>query len=111
MNPGWILLLISVLTDVVASLLSKQLDGLKHPVLLATVALCYLTAVVAFSCSVRLLPMGPAFAIWSGASMAAVALLAIPLYGQAIDLAGGIGMGLILTGSIVLALYSKMQVE
>ncbi len=109
MKLGWIALMVSVLTDVISTLLSKQISSGRQVGLIAAVFLLYLGAVTAFTFSLRLLPMGPAFAIWSGLTLTFIALLAVPIYGQAIDLAGGIGMGLIITGTVVLALFSRMQ--
>lgn len=111
MKFGWIILMISMLADVAACLMSKELDGLRRPGLLIAVVICFAFSMGAFAYCLRLLPIGPAFAVWSGLGLTLSALIAVPLYGQRIDLGGLIGMGLIIAGTFVFALYSKMQVH
>jgi small multidrug resistance pump len=52
-------------------------------------------------------PVGLAYAIWSGAGIVLVSLAGWVLFGQKIDLAGWIGIALILAGVLVLNLFSK----
>ena len=51
--------------------------------------------------------MGVAYAIWSGLGIVLITLVAFVLYGQKIDLAGLLGMGLIVAGVVVLNVFSK----
>lgn len=111
MKFGWFALIISMLLDVVACLLSKQLEGLRRPVLLLVVIICYMSSMALFAFCMKVLPIGPAFAIWSGLGLTLIAASAIPLYGQTIDTAGLIGMGLIMMGTIILSTLSKMEIH
>jgi multidrug transporter EmrE-like cation transporter len=111
MKIGWFALMISMLLDVLACLLSKQLEGLRRPLLLGVVVVCYMSSMALFAYCMKVLPIGPAFAIWSGLGLALIAVSAIPLYGQTIDAAGVIGIGLIMTGTIILSTLSKMEIH
>ncbi|MDO5643497.1 MAG: multidrug efflux SMR transporter [Paracoccus sp. (in: a-proteobacteria)] len=54
----------------------------------------------------RVIPLGVAYAIWSGLGVACVALIGRFVFGQPIDAAGVIGIGLIVAGVVVLNLFS-----
>lgn len=111
MKIGWFALIVSMLLDVFACLMSKQLDGLRRPGLLLVVIVSYMFSMALFAFCMKVLPIGPAFAIWSGLGLALIAGAAIPLYGQTIDTAGVVGMGLIMMGTIILSTLSKMEIH
>lgn len=111
MKPGWIFLVVSMLADVFACLMSKQLDGFRRPFLLAGVAGTYLLSMALFAYCMKVLPIGPAFAIWSGIGMLLIVVLAIVMYGQIPDLPAAVGMTLIAAGTVILSTLSKMDVH
>ncbi len=53
------------------------------------------------------IPTGIAYAIWSGCGIVLISLIAWLLHGQKLDLAAIAGIGLIVAGVIVLNLFSK----
>ncbi len=55
------------------------------------------------------MPVGIVYAIWSGAGIVLITLVAIVLYRQVPDLPAVIGLALIIAGVVVLNLFSKMQ--
>jgi small multidrug resistance pump len=55
----------------------------------------------------RTVPVGIAYAIWSGAGIVLVSLIAVVLYRQVPDLAACAGIGLIIAGVAVIQLFSK----
>ena len=57
------------------------------------------------------IPIGIAYAIWSGVGVAAITLVSIFFFDQKIDTAGFIGIGLIVAGVIVLRIFSESAVE
>lgn len=70
-------------------------------------AVCYLASFYLLSLSLRALPLGIAYAIWSGLGIVLVALIGLFLFGQRLDLAAVIGLGLIIAGVIVVNLFSN----
>ncbi|MCA9114064.1 MAG: QacE family quaternary ammonium compound efflux SMR transporter, partial [Planctomycetaceae bacterium] len=50
-----------------------------------------------------------AYAIWSGVGMLLISLVARAVYGQRLDAPAMAGMGLILTGVLVIQLFSRSQ--
>lgn len=56
--------------------------------------------------ALKTIPVGVAYAIWSGLGIVFIALIAYALFGQKLDLAAILGMALILTGILVIHLFS-----
>lgn len=54
----------------------------------------------------KTIPVGITYAVWSGLGIVLITLAAWWLYGQTIDTAGLVGMGLILAGVVVLNVFS-----
>lgn len=70
-------------------------------------ALCYLASFFLLSVSLKVLPLGIAYAIWSGVGIVLVALIGFAVFGQRLDLPAVTGLGLIVAGVIVVNLFSK----
>lgn len=60
---------------------------------------------------VKLIPLGIAYAIWSGLGIVLVSVAAIFIYQQKLDLPAIIGMLLIIVGVLVINLFSKSSVH
>jgi len=59
------------------------------------------------SLSLRTIPVGVAYAIWSGVGIVAISVIALVLFGERPDLPAMIGMALIVAGVVVINLFSK----
>ena len=68
----------------------------------------YGVAFYLLSLSLQTIPLGVVYAIWSGSGVALIALIGWLVYGQTLDLAGVIGLALIVAGVVVLNLFSRM---
>ncbi|RYG27290.1 MAG: QacE family quaternary ammonium compound efflux SMR transporter, partial [Burkholderiales bacterium] len=65
---------------------------------------------VAFYClsiTLKTIPVGVAYAIWSGVGIALITLVGWVMFGQKLDAAAIIGMGLIVAGVVVMQVFSK----
>ena len=70
-------------------------------------ALCYLVSFYLLSLSLRALPLGIAYAIWSAVGIVLVATIGLVFFGQRLDLPAVLGLGLIVAGVVVVNLVSK----
>lgn len=70
-------------------------------------AICYLGAFYCLSFVLRTIPVGLAYAIWSGLGIVLIAAVGYVLFGQKLDLPAVIGIGLILAGVIVVNVFSE----
>ncbi|MBB6307988.1 DMT family transporter [Xanthobacter tagetidis] len=100
-------LFIAIVAEVVATSALKSAEGFTRLWPSVIVTLGYGTAFYFLSLTLRDIPVGISYAIWSGVGIVLVAGFAWVYYRQALDLAGMIGLGLIIAGVIVVNLFSK----
>jgi small multidrug resistance pump len=104
----YLYLSIAILAEVIATSTLKAADSFSKPIPSAIVVVGYGTAFYLLSIVVKTLPVGIVYAIWSGAGVVLVATVGVVWWEQHLDLAGAIGIGLILAGVVVLEVFSKM---
>ncbi|MBO6726176.1 MAG: multidrug efflux SMR transporter [Rhizobiaceae bacterium] len=102
---------IAILFEVVATTALKQTDGFTRlvPSLLAVTG--YAFAFYFLSLPMRMLPVGIIYALWSGIGMVFIAGIGWVLFHQSLDLAAIVGIALIISGVVVLNLFSKTLVH
>lgn len=110
MNP-YFALAMAIVGEVVATTALKSSDGFSKLGPSIVVVVGYASAFYFLSLILNAIPLGVAYAIWSGAGLVLVAVAAWAFYGQRPDAAGLVGMGLILAGVLVLNLLSKTSVH
>lgn len=106
MNP-WLLLTGAIVCEVVATSALKASDGFTRLAPSLLVASGYGLAFWLLALTLRSIPVGVAYAIWSGLGTVLIALAGWWLYGQRLDAAAVAGMALIVAGVLVLNLLSK----
>ena len=84
-------------------------DGFSRLLPSAVVVLGYGVAFYCLSLTLRSIPVGIVYAVWSGAGIVLITLVALVLYRQVPDVPAIIGLGLIVSGVAVLNIFSKMQ--
>jgi small multidrug resistance pump len=63
------------------------------------------------SLTLETIPIGIAYAIWSGVGVASITLVSVVSFDQKIDLSAVIGISLIIIGVIVLRVFSDASVD
>lgn len=58
------------------------------------------------SLTLKTMPVGIVYAIWSGTGIVLIALIGLTVFGQRLDMPAILGMGLILSGILVIHLFS-----
>lgn len=106
MKP-WLLLAMAIVAEVVGTTALKASDGFTRLVPSLIVIVGYAVSFYCLSLVLRHIPVGITYAVWSGLGILLITVAAFVLYGQRIDLAGWIGMGLIIAGVLVLNLFSR----
>ncbi len=105
------LLFIAILAEVVATTMLKSAENFTRLWPSVFVVAGYAVAFVCLSYTLKTIPVGIAYATWSGVGIVLVAAIAWAVYGQVLDLAGVIGMGLIIAGVLIVNLLSKTPVH
>lgn len=97
---------LAILAEVVGTAALKASDGFTRPGPAAVTVLSYAAAFYCMSLTMRSLPVGVIYAIWSGAGIVLISLAGWALFGERLDLAAIVGIGLIVAGVLVLNLLS-----
>lgn len=67
----------------------------------------YAAAFFFLSLTLKSVPVGVAYALWSGLGIVLISLIGLAVFGQKLDMAAIIGIGLILAGIVVIQLFSS----
>lgn len=100
-------LAVAIIAEVIATTALRAADGFTQlwPSLISIVG--YVVAFYFLSLTLRSMPVGVAYAIWSGVGIVLISLAGWLIYKQLLDLPALIGMALIMAGVIVINLFSK----
>ena len=101
----------AIFSEVVATASLKSTEGFTRLVPSIVVLVGYSAAFYFLSLTLDTIPIGVAYAVWSGVGVATITLVSFVLYDQNIDAAGLIGIGLIVAGVVVLRLFSEASVD
>jgi small multidrug resistance pump len=107
--PPYALLAIAIVAEVIATSAMRASDGFSRLLPSAVVVIGYGVAFYCLSLTLRSIPVGIVYAVWSGAGIVLITLVALVLYRQVPDVPAIIGLGLIVAGVAVLNIFSKMQ--
>lgn len=73
----------------------------------ALVVVSYVVSFVLLGWALKFMPVGIAYAIWSGLGIVMIAVIGFVVFGQRLDLPAVAGMVLILAGILVIHLFSN----
>ena len=105
--PGLIYLSIAIVGEVIATSFLRASAGFTQLVPSIVVVVGYGVTFYFFSLALQTIPVGIGYAIWSGVGIILVSIIAYFVYGQSLDLPALIGIGLILSGVLVINLFSQ----
>ena len=99
------------MTEVIATASLKSTEGFTKLWPSIVVVIGYCSAFYFLSLTLDTIPIGVAYAIWSGVGIASLAIISVLIFDQKIDLAGAAGMALIIAGVVVLRVFSDSSVD
>lgn len=104
---SYLALSIAIVSEVIATTALKSSDSFTRlvPSLIAIAG--YSIALYLLTVAMKGISTGVAYAIWSGLGIVLISIAAFIFHQQKIDLAGMLGMALIIAGVVVLKLFSK----
>ena len=104
---NWIFLCVAIIAEVIATSALKSSEGFSKPIASVIVVLGFIIALYCLSLTLKTIPVGIAYAIWSGVGIVLVTIIAWIVFDQKLDVWGIIGIALIMSGVLVLNLLSK----
>jgi len=102
----YVYLLIAIVSEVIGTSALKASDGFTRLWPSALTLAGYGLAFYFLSLTLAVIPVGIAYAVWSGVGIVLIALVGVLWFGQALDLPALIGLGLILAGVLTINLFS-----
>lgn len=98
---------LAIVSELIATTSLKLSEGFSKPLPSLFVVVGYGTAFYLLSQALRLsMPVGTAYAIWSGLGTVGIAIVGMVLFGESLNAARVLGISLILAGVLVLNLLS-----
>ena len=107
----WFYLGIAIFSEVMATASLKSTEGFTKIGPSVLVLIGYSAAFYFLSLTLEDIRIGVAYAVWSGVGVATITIVSVVYMDQKIDVAGVLGIGLIVAGVIVLRLFSGSSVE
>jgi len=98
---------LAIIAEVCATSALKASDGFSRLWPSVVVVVGYGVAFALLSVTLRTIPVGIAYAIWSGVGIVLISAVGWWWYGQALDLAAILGIGLIIAGVAMVNLFSR----
>lgn len=107
----WAYLTLAIASEVLATSSLKSTEGFTKfwPSMIVLVG--YSAAFYFLSLTLDTIPIGVAYAIWSGVGVAAITAISVLAFDQKMDAAGYLGIVLIVAGVVVLRLFSESSIE
>lgn len=100
-------LLVAIIFETFATLALKQSEQFTKVLPSVLSILGYIGAFYFLSISLKHIPLGVSYAIWSGIGIVLISLFGYLIYNQKLDLPAIIGIALILSGVILINVFSK----
>ncbi|MBZ9935816.1 multidrug efflux SMR transporter, partial [Mesorhizobium sp. BR1-1-16] len=98
---------IAIFAETIATLSLKASDGFTRLGPSIVVAVGYVTAFYFLSLTLRAIPIGVAYAVWSGIGIVLISAIGWAVFGQKLDTWGAVGIGFILVGVMIVNLMSR----
>jgi small multidrug resistance pump len=107
LTQAYVYLGIAIISEVIATTALKASDGFTQlwPSVLTVAG--YAVAFYCLALTLRVIPTGVAYAIWSGVGIVLISLAGWVVFRQSLDLAAMVGMGLIVAGVVVINMFSS----
>ena len=103
----WLMLGIAIVAETIATSALKSSEGFSKLVPSAIVLVGYGVAFYFLSLTLRSIPVGIAYAVWSGVGIVLITAVGWAFFGQKMDAPALIGMALIIAGVVIMNVFSK----
>ncbi|PXX41412.1 DMT family transporter [Undibacterium pigrum] len=103
---NWLFLAIAIVSETIATSALKSSEGFTRLAPSVLVVLGYALAFYFLSLTLKVIPVGIAYAVWSGVGIVLITAVGWLVFGQKLDMPALLGMALIIAGVIVMNVFS-----
>lgn len=113
MNPTMLyaMLVLAIVFEVLGTSAMQAAQHFTRLLPTLVMVVCYAVAFYFLSYTLKAIPVGIAYAIWSGLGIVLISVAGYFLFGQKLDFAAVLGLGLIIAGVVVLNLFSESTIH
>jgi small multidrug resistance pump len=104
---SWLFLALAIVAEVVATSALKSSEGFTRLAPTGLVVIGYVIAFYFLALAIKVIPVGIAYAVWAGLGIVLISLIGWLVFQQKLDAPAVIGMALILSGVLVINLFSS----
>jgi small multidrug resistance pump len=97
----------AIVLEVIGTSALKASEQFTRLLPILIMVICYGASFFFLSLVLRTLPVGIAYAIWSGLGIVLISMVGVIWFKQTLDLPALVGLGLIVAGVVVVNLFSK----
>lgn len=102
----WLYLAVAIVFETIGTTALKASDGMTRAWPALLVVLAYALSFWLLALVLRIIPVGVAYAIWSGLGICLIAAIGWVVFGQRLDMPALIGLGMIIAGIVVINVFS-----
>lgn len=106
MPAHYIALIFAIITETIGTTALQASEQFSKFWPSVIVVIAYAASFYLMALALKIIPVGIAYAIWSGLGIVFIAMIGYGVFGQKLDFAAIAGMGMILAGILVIHLFS-----
>lgn len=106
---NYLYLALAIIAETMATTALKMSEQFTRPLPSVVVVIGYAAAFYLLSLSLRTIPIGVAYAVWSAVGIVLVTVAGMVMFKQVPDLPAVIGLLLIIAGVVTINVFSKMS--
>lgn len=107
---AWLALFAAIAAGASGTAALSASHGLTRVGPVLAMAVCYLVCFLALTRALKIIPIGMAYAVWSGVGIALVPTIGWSVFGQRLTAGQLVGVALILAGVVLIQLFSRAVV-
>lgn len=104
---AFVYLFIAVVAEVLATSALKATNGFTAPLPIIFTVVGYAVALFFLGLTFKSIPMGLAYALWSGAGIILISSVGWIYFKQSLDVAAVVGLGFMIVGIMIIHVFSK----
>ena len=103
----FLFLFVAIIFEIIGTSVLKLSEQFTKVIPSIISIIAYITAFYFLSLTLKTIPVGIAYAIWSGVGIVLISVIGLVYFKQSLDLPAILGLGLIIAGVIIINIFSK----
>lgn len=100
--------MIAIILEVVGTTFLQKSQQFTRPIPTLLMGACYAAAFYFLSHALKTMPVGIAYAIWSGLGIVLISAIGVAVFQQRLDLPAVVGLSLIIAGVVIVNVFSDL---